>query len=68
MLVGGRYAGKGSMEKMTCELRVEKWFYRNMERCVDVSSVALLGRNVFLLLTQQQSDTSFSVLTAHQLR
>lgn len=54
--------------------KYDKWaegwkigFYLNLERCLGVSFIVPLGRNLFLLLTQG-SDTSFSVLAAHQLR
>lgn len=69
-----RYNMEGDIpEKQACQMcpgnsELKKGFYLSMERCVDVSSVAPLGSNIFLLLTQWQSDTSFSVLTAHQLR
>lgn len=59
---------KQAWKRCAVNSELKKVFYLNMERCVHVSSVPSLGRNIFLLLTQWQSDTSFSVLTAHQLR
>lgn len=59
---------KQAWKRCPVNSELKKVFYLSMERCVDVSSVAPLGRNIFLLLMRWLSDTSFSVLTAHQLR